>query len=542
MLIKTLFRSWIRLVALCIALGPVSAQLPNLPPDLSSDPEAEGFADLLFAQGMVKLAEREYAAALPLFEKAASTLPRDATYAYFAGLCQLRLGRHQRAIATLSKTLPPAASRVPEARVRYDLGEARYLSGDLEGAERDFRASLASGENDALARYYLGLTLFRLGRSDAALAELEGAIRVDPSLAGGGAYYLGIAAQQRGDTEEARAQFERVIDSADRQLADSGRQWISSLSPLERAPLPPRGEFRVGLAVEYDDNPGRINDTIGALVPSGEDVRSQLQLRAGYQPMIRQDGLTLGLVLNGSASRHDDFKAADLAGVQGVFQAAWGSDPLGYVNGPLGYARVTPGETRLGWIFQTGVTFVDLDDVSFRRDLEASASVLVRQSGFGKTQLDLQYADRTFFNDPNFQVLTGRVRVARLGQYFFLGRKPDRYLRVAVARSVTDTQFVGLDYDTTQFLAEVALPVSRRWTFFFYGSRSEDDYSSESQIIYGTEREDDRTALIGTGVLAIGSRAYVTLRYGWIDHEVDPDSAQLSYDRRIASAGMTWYW
>ncbi len=102
MFMKSMFRSWMPPVILCVAIGSASAQLPDLPIDLSSDPEAEGFADLLFAQGMVKLAGREYAAALPLFEKAAATLPRDATYAYFAGLCQLRLGLHERVTGTFA--------------------------------------------------------------------------------------------------------------------------------------------------------------------------------------------------------------------------------------------------------------------------------------------------------------------------------------------------------------------------------------------------------------------------------------------------------
>ena len=100
----------------------------------------------------------------------------------------------------------------------------------------------------------------------------------------------------------------------------------------------------------------------------------------------------------------------------------------------------------------------------------------------------------------------------------------------------------SLDFDTTEYLAEIALPLTRRWRLFLYGSRSEDDYDPASVMVFGTEREDDHTEFNATAVAQLGQKAYVTLRYQWVDHDVDPASSLLSYDRRIASGGITWYW
>ena len=101
----------------------------GLPADLSGDAEAQGFADLLFANGMASLADKRYEEARPLFEKAAATWPRDATYAYLGAICTLRIAAYRHtaggalwmvplheAIEVMARSLPPAPNRVPLPR------------------------------------------------------------------------------------------------------------------------------------------------------------------------------------------------------------------------------------------------------------------------------------------------------------------------------------------------------------------------------------------------------------------------------------------
>lgn len=521
------------LVALSLAPGAVSAEPP---PDLSSDAEAQGFADLFFAGAMVELADKDYASALPMFERAASTWPKDATYPYFAAICKLRLGRLDEAIASLRATLPPAANRVAESRVRYDIGEAQYRKGDLPEAEKELRASLRLDDGDAWAHYYLGLTLFASNRAEEAFRHFDRARSLDRTLGVSGAYYLGIAAYQRGNAAEARARFEEVLAQAPGpELSASSRLWIGALdSAKAEAPAPPRGEIRVGVAAEWDDNPAQLSDVF-TLPGYGSDRRGVLRLRAATQPWIQANGAVLGLVLNGYASRHDDFDQLDLDGAEAVAQLAWGADPLGYANGPLGYARTSSGADRIGFLVQAGSSYFDMAGDSFRRDHSAAGSFFVHEGGFGKTQVDVLW-DEVHFFDPFFlSGQNGHELTFGASQYFFLGAKPDRYVRAGLSHgsSTAENDSLGRDADTA--LVEVAVPICGHVTAFAYGSRSKENYDTDFVF-----RDVNRTEWAASVVVGLGSHLYATLRYSRLKRDVDPDF--YSFERKIGSAGITWYW
>ncbi len=150
------------LAGLPVARGQTPS-LPTLPPDLAGDAEARGFADLLFSHGMVSLSAGDLEAALQSFERAGTTWPADPTYRYIAAHCMLRLGELDDSIRVFEELLPPTRVRVPESRLRYELGDAYYRKGDLQRAERELRSAVALDREDALAHFYLGITLLRLG-------------------------------------------------------------------------------------------------------------------------------------------------------------------------------------------------------------------------------------------------------------------------------------------------------------------------------------------------------------------------------------------
>jgi hypothetical protein len=289
------------------------------------------------------------------------------------------------------------------------------------------------------------------------------------------------------------------------------------------------------VSVEYDDNPGPPVDVF-AVTGYEADWRGVFQVRGALQPVIRPNGLTLGLVLNGYSSHHDEASAADLDGAQGVVQLAFGADPLGYVNGPLGYARTAVGADRFGVLVQAGTSYFDVDGRSLRRDHEAAVSFLVREGGFGKTQLDLHYDDHNFFDEIGaLPFFDGHTRTVRANQYFTLGQAPDRYLRVALARGSSTARFADLEHDTDQLLAELALPVGGRCTFFVFGSRTRDEY--DTTVVF---EEVERTEVTATAVFNLSEHVYLTARYAWIERDVVPDVYSL--ERKIGSAGATWHW
>lgn len=539
-------------LALAWALAPGTSAAPRvggLPDGLKDDPEAQGFADLLFANGMVAMADRDWSAAYDTFQLAAETYPQDATYAYFAGVSLTRLGRPAEAADAIARTLPPARNRAPEARVRFDLGEAQYLRGDLEAARAAFEASIRLDPKDGWAHFYLGLVLFSQKRNDEAFPEFQKAAKLEPALAADGAYYLGVMSYQGGNVEDARRYFEEAGRGAPSPaVASSGKAWLHALETAPGYAAVPKGEIRVGLGVDWDDNP-RLVDDLAFFPPQESDVRGVLQLRAAGQPWIDVKGWTIGGVLNGYLSYYDDLSTLDLAGLQGVAQAAWGKDPVGHIDGPLGYARTPLGESRFAVLLQAGAGYFDVDGDSLRRDYEAAASFVIGEPGFGKTQFDLRWGDRTFFepagNDLGF--LTATEASIRAGQYFRLGKSAERWIRVAADYTDTSTdedlfgvvsyasKRVGLVVDTTQ-------PIGKRWSLFFRGAFARERYDESPSTFF--DRDVDHLEASAAVVYAFVNHFYWTLRYQWEDRKVDPDSFQAAfgYERQIASTAMTFWW
>lgn len=507
------------------------------PADLSRDPEARGFAQLFFAQGRVLLADRAYAEALPLFEKAAATEPSDLTFRYFAGLCQLRLGHFDEAVVSLERTLPPAACRVPEARIRLDLGEAAFRLGDLARAERELRVAVRLDERNAWAHLYLGLTLFAHLDEKAALAEFKQAAEIDPGIDLAASYARGIEAYTSGDATEGRRALQAALGSAPDGPSPESLAWIDALERKTGGGRLPRLELRAGVSFEYDDNPGRISDQVN--VPGNQsDERGVLSLRAAYTP-DQAGAWRPGFVLNGYASRHGRFRAADMDGIQILFQATYGKDRLGYFIGPLGYARVPEGDSPFGFLFQGGTTYFNRNVSSFRRDHDAAASLFLREPRLGKTQVDAQYTDRTYFDpDPDIFNRTGQIRTFRAVQYFDL-RGPEPYLRLALSHSDSSARTSALAYSTDRALGEIVLPFAKRWTVYGFASLARDGYRKASVSRFGRVRTDERSEAGGTLTFTVNRHLYVTARYRWTHSRVRPDD--FSYERNSASAGVTYY-
>lgn len=68
----------------------------------------------------------------------------------------------------------------PPAELHAVLARTALRRGDMEAAERSARAALAAAEGLAQARFLLGEALRRQGKSDAARAAYEAAVRADP--------------------------------------------------------------------------------------------------------------------------------------------------------------------------------------------------------------------------------------------------------------------------------------------------------------------------------------------------------------------------
>lgn len=538
------FRSgWIFAVVALLCGGAFAQTTDFGGRDLSQDPAARGIADFLFTRGMLELQRGDHAEALELFQRAASTRRDDGTYRYFAALSLIQLGRLDEAVFQLQSTLPPAVNRVDEARVRYDLADCYYRKGYLAAARRELKQALVLDDSDGWSHFYLGLVMLAQGETTEAIDAFDVGVQLAPELKRDGAYYLGIAAFERGRLEESRSFFEQVlrVPFLSPETEASSREWLGFLDKEQRPGGLPRTDVRIVLGIEHDTNPDHVNQ--GFVNPSSpSDFGSALRLRAAYRPVIARGGWTVGAVVHGHGLRHDDASTGDTSSAQGRLHAALGVDPLGYAAGPLGYARVPVGTRRLGLLLQAAFSYFDRDGKTFRRDEEIAASLLIYQPGFGKTQFEVGHNDATFL-DPRNQGHSGSRTVLRVGQFFYFNGRPERYLKLALGLTEHSPEIEELGRDATRLDAELALPLGQRWNLFLLGSLGRDEYDPGSSSFYAiaTPREDDLTEIAGKLTLDLTRSGFVSFRYGWFDRTVDALNA-LSFDRRVASADYTFYW
>lgn len=89
-------------------------------------------------------------------------------------------GQYDEALELLSRVLPIAGARVPEAR--RALGKTRLLKGDLDGALEEYRAAIDADPLSAVGYADYSTALMKAGDHIAAIDALRRAVKIDPGL------------------------------------------------------------------------------------------------------------------------------------------------------------------------------------------------------------------------------------------------------------------------------------------------------------------------------------------------------------------------
>jgi tetratricopeptide (TPR) repeat protein len=211
---------------------------------LARDPGAERTGQLLQRLGeppdLVR-AERalksgRYAAALPLFRRAARLFPAGALAWRGEAECLARTGDAGNAEAALrrAEALEPENMDLPALRTLVEKavdgflraadlaglctrrGVRLFRAGDLGGARRDFTRACALSPGDAQCWFHLALTCYKLGDGPATLEALQHCLALDPKHPGGlflKAKYL----QRTGQVDEAQDAFAALYALGDTQ-------------------------------------------------------------------------------------------------------------------------------------------------------------------------------------------------------------------------------------------------------------------------------------------------------------------------------------
>jgi len=152
--------------------------LDNLRRALEIEPD---HVQALYYSGVVYMALRQPARAIPFLERARSRVPTDPVVAFQLGLAYFAQERYDRAEPLLDE----AFRGQPDLDgLGYYVGFLRYRKKDYRGALQAFRAGRTlDPELQQLTRLYTGLSLAAMGLPGQATSEVEQALRLAPSSA-----------------------------------------------------------------------------------------------------------------------------------------------------------------------------------------------------------------------------------------------------------------------------------------------------------------------------------------------------------------------
>ncbi|OLE37479.1 MAG: hypothetical protein AUG00_08105 [Candidatus Rokubacteria bacterium 13_1_20CM_2_70_7] len=154
------------------------AALANLRRALQIEPD---HVEALYYTGVVHMAQRRPAQAVPFLERARAKSPTDPSIAFQLGLAYFAQEQYDRAEPLLEEVF---RAQPTLDGLGYYVGFIRYRKKDYRGALRAFRAGRASDpEIQQLMRVYTGLALAAVGLPGQAAAEVEQALRLAPGSA-----------------------------------------------------------------------------------------------------------------------------------------------------------------------------------------------------------------------------------------------------------------------------------------------------------------------------------------------------------------------
>lgn len=143
--------------------------------------EDSNHLEALYYTGLVYMAKQRPDLAVEPLEKARATAPGDLSVFFQLGVAYFVQEQYDKAEPLLTRVFN---ERPRTDSVGYYVGFMRYRKKDYQGALRAFAAGTSSDPNiQQLTRFYSGLALAILGLPERAAAEVEAALRLQPTSA-----------------------------------------------------------------------------------------------------------------------------------------------------------------------------------------------------------------------------------------------------------------------------------------------------------------------------------------------------------------------
>jgi tetratricopeptide (TPR) repeat protein len=177
---------------------------PSIDVKLSPIPESP------FAKGDALYEQEKYEEALEEYQKVIEENP-DLYQAFDKiGICYLRLDDQEKAIEYFKKMLEHDPQSLDTL---INLSAIYFEQGNLEEGMKYFKQLDESTLTDKGTFYNIGVLLFKSNQIDMAIDYLRKCVTIEPGFVDG-YYQLGLANLNKGDMEEAKKNFKKVIELA----------------------------------------------------------------------------------------------------------------------------------------------------------------------------------------------------------------------------------------------------------------------------------------------------------------------------------------
>lgn len=188
--------------------------------------ETEANAEELYAEGYRLFIAGDYAGAAKAYTRYLAVRTSDADVWSSLSACQLRSGDSIAAVESLRKAIslnPQKAGFQKQLAIAYDV---RNMPEEAAAAAK---RAIEMGKRDSVTLGVRGKNVYRAGRPEEALGDLQESVRLNPNNLSSH-FYLALALEQNGQRELAKQHFEEVLWSkADTPLKEEARREIESL-------------------------------------------------------------------------------------------------------------------------------------------------------------------------------------------------------------------------------------------------------------------------------------------------------------------------
>ena len=462
--------------------------------------------------------------ALEHYVRATELEPQLARAHHRAGVAHVSLGRLDDGIASLERAVELAPD---DAMVHLDLALAYLESDDLFWAADELALASELEPSNPAAAFYEGIVLSELGETAAATVSFERAVD-DPVFGPRATYYLGLAAANDDDIDQARA-FLQIVEIAEPGSAhgDAAAEALDLLVARTWDILP-LFSGSLSLSGQYDSNV--VSEPSSATVPLGAEAPGlALHGRIVVAPFSRPAHTIYG---SASASRTHHF-----ADVPSQFNLTTASLSAGYRGRFVALDRTN----TIGLAYAYYLGLLDGGELTDRPELYAyrEANTVTVQYGLddgerSSTTVEVSYRNAVFTDmRRDSHMLAGRVGETLM---FWSQR-----LKLLLSIGGRYEQALGDGYDLWAVASTTGVSLLLPWslqTLALIRFEHADHFDSAFYYGWGPGREDN----VLTTSLAVNRtfRDSVTVELAWVHTEHGSTATAFDYRRDLVSLGLRW--